>query len=490
MRFGLLCLAALCLYAQDEPVFRSGTRLVEVDVIVRNKKKPVSGLTKDQFKLFDNGKQQAISTFSAPPERTAAEPLPKGAVSNRLTPAGEPPRNVTVILVDHMNTQIDLQPYMHDHIVKLTRGPMGKERLAIMVLTDATLRVIHDFTESPDHLATVMKEMTPERWTRPFSGNRNDLYTMFHDRELATVSAMQEIARHLASIPGRKNLVWVSGSFPMFLNNRAVQMDFTNEIARALQPLSDANVAVYPVDARGLISGSTPMEAPAAATRRGRAPMTVTEPPALNTLNFVAEQTGGKAYYNSNGIVDSIEQAIEDGSEVYTLGFYPPEGVLNDAFHKLKVEVSGQKVDVRARPGYFASKNAPSAGARPALQELVRANLDSTGIGLLAAINSVKAGSIELQLSVDINDLYLESKDGVRTGAVDILMSDGVETATATLPIQRTDAEYQEALSKRFGLTWTIPIATGQREIRDLRVVVQDHTTGSAGSLRLPVPRP
>jgi VWFA-related protein len=396
-----------------------------------------------------------------------------------------------VILVDHMNTALELQPYMHDHIVRLAKSPAGKQRLAIMVLTDATLRVIHDFTDSPEHLAAVMKEMTPERWTRPFSGNRNDLYTMFHDRELATTSAMQDIARHLASVPGRKNLIWVSGSFPMFMNNRAVQMDFTTEIARALQPLSDANVAVYPVDARGLITGTATPEQPTPVARgRGRAPVTVTEPPALNTLNYVAEQTGGKAYYNSNGIEESIEQAMDDGADVYTLGFYPAEGTLNDSFHKLKVDVNVPKVEVRSRPGYFASKNAPAATARPALQELVKANLDATGIGLLAAINSVTPEAIDIQLSVDINDVYLQLKDGVRTGALDIVVSNGVQAALIPVPVQQTETQYREALAKRFGLTWSIPITLNGAQVSEMRVVVQDHTTGAAGSIRLPVQKP
>jgi VWFA-related protein len=482
----VLSLSALCLFAQETPDFRSGTRLVQVDVIVRNKKGSIGGLTKDKFKLFDNGKQQVISTFVGPPERGQSEPLPAGAVSNRLTPSGEQPSNVTVILVDHMNTAIEIQPYMHSQVEQLAKR-RAKDRLAIMVLTDASLHVVHDFTDPPEHLVAVMKEMTPERWTRPFSGNRNDLYTMFHDRGLGTTSAMQEIARHLANVPGRKNLVWISGSFPMFANNRAVQMDFTAEIARALQPLSDANVAVYPVDARGLISGTPPPEQPAPAARgRGRAPATVTEPPALNTLNYVAEQTGGQAYYNSNGIADSVEQAMKDGDQVYTLGFYPADGALDESFHKLKVrvDVSG---DVRARPGYLATKTTSKVANRPALGDLVRANLDSTGIGLLAAINSLTPEMVDIQLSVDINDVYLELKDGVHTGALDVLVSNGVQAAMIPVPIKRSEEEYRQALSKRFGLTWSIPITTNKAEVRELRIVVQDHTTGAAGSVRVPI---
>lgn len=461
--------------------------MVQVDVIVRNKKGSIGGLTKDKFKLFDNGKQQVISTFIAPPERGQAEPLPAGAVSNRLTPSGEQPSNVTVVLVDHMNTSIDIQPYMHSQVEQLAKRK-SKDRLAIMVLTDAELRVVHDFTDPPEHLVQVMKEMTPERWVRPFSGSRRDLYTTFQNLQVTTTSAMQEIARHLANVPGRKNLIWISGSFPMFMNNRTVQMDFTADIARALQPLSDANVAVYPVDARGLISGTPAAEQPAPATRgRGRAPMTVTEPPAINTLNYVAEQTGGQAFYNTNGITDSVEKAMQDGDQVYTLGFYPAEGSLNDAFHKLKVQVDTKGADVRARPGYMASKTGSNTESRPTLQELVRANLDSTGIGMLASINSVTAQAIDIQLSVDLNDVYLELKDGVHTGALDVLISNGVQAAMIPVPVKRSEAEYRDALSKRFGLTWSIPLATNGAAIQALRIVVQDHTTGAAGSVRLAV---
>ncbi|MEI9811177.1 MAG: VWA domain-containing protein [Acidobacteriota bacterium] len=484
----LLCIS-VCTFAQDEPVFRSGTRLVQVDVVVRTKKGAIGGLTKDQFKLFDNGKPQVISTFVAPPERGKAEPLPPGAVSNRLTPTGEPPSTVTVILVDHMNTTIDLQPYMHKQVEQLAQR-RSKDRLAIMVLTDAELRVVHDFTDPPEHLVAVMKDMTPERWVRPFSGSRRDLYTTFQNLQVTTTSAMQEIARHLANVPGRKNLIWISGSFPMFMNNRTVQMDFTAEIAHALQPLSDANVAVYPVDARGLISGVAALDQPAPVARRGRgAPVTVTEPPALNTLNYVAEQTGGKAYYNTNGIADSVEDAIHDSDQVYTLGFYPAEGTQDDAFHKLRVRVDVKGADVRARPGYLASKTAATQ-ARQTPQDLLRASLDSTAIGLLAQVVSVDGGQIQLQLSADLNDVFLQSKDGTRSGALDVLISDGATISSLAVPIQKTEAEYREALSKPFGLTWKIPITTNGNQVRELRIIVQDHTTGAAGSVRLPVTKP
>src|ERR1700733_5453378 len=88
----LFLISAAASALQDPaPTFRAGTRLVEVDVVARSKGAPATGLTKENFTLFDNGKQQNIAFFSVRSPRTARSPfqpalapLPVGAVSNRL----------------------------------------------------------------------------------------------------------------------------------------------------------------------------------------------------------------------------------------------------------------------------------------------------------------------------------------------------------------------------------------------------------------------
>lgn len=338
----LACLAVACTTAQDSPEFRSGTRLVQVDVIVHEKDKFVAGLTKDKFELFDDGKPQNIATFAAPPqgERATDENAPSGA---------------TAILVDHMNTRIEYQPYVHSQLAEFTRSREAKDRLAIYVLTDASLRLVHDFTDPSENLAKEVASIEPDRLTRPRPASRTDTYQTARELMVATTTAMNEIAQHMAKIPGRKNLVWISGSFPVFANNNFAQFDFSNEIARSLRVVSDANVAVYPVDARGLVTESDQRRLCAQYGTCGG----VTEPPNLNTMNLIADQTGGRAYYNSNGIADSVERAIDDGGQVYTLGFYPAETAMDDTFHKLRVNVGVPGAEVRFRPGYFASKNTP-----------------------------------------------------------------------------------------------------------------------------------
>ncbi len=95
--------------AQDSaPLFRSTTRLVQVNVIVRHKNEPVTDLKKEDFRLFDNGKLQTISSFSVEssngklPESPVK--LPPGVYTNQLMKKPGTPQSVTVILLDMQNT--------------------------------------------------------------------------------------------------------------------------------------------------------------------------------------------------------------------------------------------------------------------------------------------------------------------------------------------------------------------------------------------------
>src|SRR5438105_13885035 len=109
MRLQRLAPAALIavLAAQQPPVIRVTTRVVEVNVIVRDSRGPVAGLTRDDFALFDKGKPQKITGFtvtSLATTRKPAEPMPANLYTNRPEARGETPANATVVLLDGLNT--------------------------------------------------------------------------------------------------------------------------------------------------------------------------------------------------------------------------------------------------------------------------------------------------------------------------------------------------------------------------------------------------
>ncbi len=241
--------------AQDQSVIRVGTRLVEVDVVVRGKNGPIVDLTKDDFTLLDQGKPQRIAVFSLASVHNAQdkpEPIPPGAVSNRLDSHGEVPANATILLFDVLNTMWVDENFAHQQVLKFIRSLGDKDQLALYSL-GKELRVVQDFTNDRDRLlagAAGLKALVdPVVHEDPSERPRNRAEAKMQQEERRSAgrwtipalpqTALEEIARHLAGLPGRKNLVWLADSF------------IPNPDPDLLRKLEVANIAIYLVDAHG-----------------------------------------------------------------------------------------------------------------------------------------------------------------------------------------------------------------------------------------------
>jgi VWFA-related protein len=180
-----------------------------------------------------------------------------------------------------------------------------------------------------------------------------------------TVDAMQQLARYLSAIPGRKNLIWFSGTFPIaidpddtLIEPGRTMRDYSGDIRKISELFSAARVAVYPVDARGMMTmpSADASYKPAPNVAFGR----VTQPVvAQDDLRFVlrsdsersamqkiADETGGKEYIHTNGLKDAVSDAVENGSSYYTVGYVPAAKKLNTQFHKIQF-----RLDERAGSG-------------------------------------------------------------------------------------------------------------------------------------------
>src|SRR5262249_23153824 len=150
----------------------------------------------------------------------------------------------------------------------------------------------------------------------------------------ATAQAITAIARHMAGRPGRKNLIWVSGGFPIQIGMESTSVtaerrSFSDEIERATRAVNQANMAIYPVDARGLIGpfdampsmnpANRPMGRQATINVNNRASRSIFDTQA--SMRELADRTGGRAFLNSNDIAGAIRRAVDDSQVTYNLAF-------------------------------------------------------------------------------------------------------------------------------------------------------------------------
>ncbi|HFB98608.1 MAG TPA: VWA domain-containing protein, partial [Bryobacterales bacterium] len=271
--------------SKPQETFRVTTRLVEVSVVAETKDgEPARGLKAEDFKLYDNGEPQKIVFFSreTPPRRRLPGPLPPNVYTNRFEQLGEDVAGVTVILFDGLNTPLVDQVYARQQILKFLRQLRPGDRVALYVMGRGP-RVIKDVSGDAGALAAALEHYKPEQrpsldaplydpsltpvahfnaWLGELTFHLTDYFD--RDRAFRTVRALTAIARHLERLPGRKNLLWVSGSFPISVAGSSIPLPERlkrsastgkwPETDRLMRALSRANLAIYPVDARGLIA--------------------------------------------------------------------------------------------------------------------------------------------------------------------------------------------------------------------------------------------
>ena len=166
---------------------------------------------------------------------------------------------------------------------------------------------------------------------------------LLQTRARYTLDALNQLARCLNGLPGRKNLIWFSGSFPVNIlpdggiaNPFAAVASAEDEYRETADLLSQSQVAVYPIDVRS----------PAASPKGDSAER--------GTMLPMAEATGGQAFANTNGLTDAIKQSIDAGSNYYTLTWSPSNPEWKGEYRKIQIEIARPNLSLAYRRGYFA----------------------------------------------------------------------------------------------------------------------------------------
>jgi VWFA-related protein len=470
------------------------TRLVEVSVIVHDKNVAVANLTKSDFFLTDRGRARTIDVFAiknTPNPAASGDPLPAGTFSNRRNGPGAVPPNVVIVLLDGRNTRFEDQSNAKRRFVKFLASVDPKDRIAVYTLSNK-LRVLCDFTDSPEELQKILAKFRGSTGTDVITAEPDSSDTgnaaldelVNHANEtfankaqsdgaLSTLAAFAAIAGHVADLPGRKTLVWLTGSLPFSL-------------ASAAKVLNRANLAVYPVDARGLVGLPREMTASAPGSRKPQH-TSITGPEGLPTLQQLADLTGGRAFYNTNDLNGALRTALDDSNISYTLGFYLDSESLDGKLHELKVQVSRPGLTVRYRREYLASKEspAPAEERQNNILDALESPLESTHIPLSARV-AQEEGSLKISWSIDVHTLQLQHKGNASTGAINVffVQKDGtgkvLDTAQQAYEIYVKNEDYETFRRTEMSDEKALVLKRGAKT---LRIVVADRTSAAVGSL-------
>jgi hypothetical protein len=303
-----------------------------------------------------------------------------------------------------------------------------------------------------------------------------------------TSQAMKQIAKNVANIPGRKSLVWISGGFPIYIGEsdpigtRSQRYNFSPLISATAKMLANADLAVYPVDARGLW-----------APPGGRGYIL----PNFDSMIAIAEETGGHAYYNTNDISGSIRKAIDDSVSSYVLAYYPTHNNWDYSFRSINVKLARKGLQLRYRTGYYAIPDSnDGSGMRDQLiANAIRSPIQMMDLGLEVRADASVTSSgreIKAQVRVDPSQMHFDKTGERWTDSLDIvwagMSADGrvIERDGDRVALQPEQSGYDEIQHAGFSFTQHIRLT---KDSVEMRLVVRDHGTGAIGSVNIPVSR-
>jgi VWFA-related protein len=384
--------------------FSETVQLVVIDVFAKDKNgNPIEGLKPEDFTVTEDGKPQKITTFQyqalqndpEPPAEEQPKSLSirgpvlaeakkpdagaavKAVTANQITPAkaGEvkyKDRRLMVLFFDMTSMPINDQIRAQDSAAKFVKTQITSSDLVAIMTFSSDVKVVEDFTDDRDALLKDIKNLTvgegqgfaitdqsdaaPDPGAA-FTADDTEFNIFNTDRQL---SALETAAKMLGTLPEKKALVYFASGMTRDSNGNN-QAQLTATVNAAVK----ANVAFYPIDARGLVASAPLGDATKGSSSSGDVRTGVAQMTAQasfqgqqETLATLAGDTGGKALLDENDLSVGIVQAQKDISSYYILGYNSANTNLDGHYRKIDLKIKNNlaaKLDYRR--GYFASKN-------------------------------------------------------------------------------------------------------------------------------------
>lgn len=524
--------------ARDETKveFRTQTVLVQVPVVVADKSgKHVRGLDENDFAVLENGKPVKVEHFeeltgdSAPIALQAATP----GTFNNLALDPSHPHNIVVIALDTVNTPFLDQAYGRRELVKfLGQTVNASQVLSLMLITSRGLRVVQGLSNDPASLVAVLKKvggetspmetesvdaqadlaagtiqsglhqisgMDPMTAMNNFVDYGDPLEAQFLQENAieTTMNAFLGIAWSLQGVPGRKSLIWATGGFPfsIFSPDDIPGGHLSSLYERAMLALNEAQIAVYPVDIRGLTPG------PIGSGRGGKmsAQQMVNrawlQQGGFDTLNEFADMTGGKAFYNTNDLAGSFRRAADDGATYYMLSYYLDTKNGKPGWRKLSVKVNRPGIEIRARTGFLVTNTTMNPRLTRDLDMInaLHSPIEGTGIPVTVqwvgavADGTKKKASFFAHMAAGGLSFDPAGRDQLNFDFAAIAFDkNGKEVAQSAQNFSKPVPEAQLASVRTNGVGFrnSLELLPGTYTVR---FVVRDNVTGKIGSVTAPL---
>ena len=456
--------------------FRVERNLVLVRVVVRDSKGKTAGnLTKENFRLLDNGKPQTISEFTVErgPETTGnvaktSNPTTPGQL--KAAPAAHAAERFVALYFDDVHLPfediartrnaaqkfVDASVAPADRVGIFTSSGQGnvdftadrdKLREALLRLMPRPINTspvqecpdifpyqAYLITESSDQMALAAAladilacqcsgdsqmcpaaQMTAEAQSAAFR-----VLNLDQDRSEYSLRAVELLVRRMATLPGQRSIVWVSPGF--------MTQQFGSRISDIIDRALRSNVIINALDSRGLYTidpagdisqpanpamFSSPVVAAYLTSMRKMEAQTDSD-----VLAAVATGTGGTFFENSNDLDEGFRRVGAVPDAAYVLGFSPTSLKPDGKFHSLKVQlVTAAGLSAQARKGYFAPRELPDAKAQAdeEIKEAVFSRDEMRELPIGFHTQFFKINEREVQLSVltrlDLRGLHFRKQD-------------------------------------------------------------------------------
>jgi VWFA-related protein len=372
-----------------QPPIRTGINFVRVDVIVTDRQgKPLFDLKQDEFRVKEDGKAQAIESFSVvkidPIEQAQTPPLEIRSLFDEQREAARPDVRLFVLLLDDYHVKRGNDMAVRKPLIDFIENQLAPaDMVAVMYpLTPVTALT---FTRNHKSLISAVEHFEGRRFNYQPRNEFEERYayypaaTVERIRTEITMGAIKGAAIKLGGLrEGRKSIILVSEGFtntlPPQLNDPVAAMpgfgnparnrpnvetndrtEFFNQ-AQMVSDLSEIfreanrnNTSIYAVDPRGLAAFEYDINQGIGLQVDRRHLES-----SLDNLRALADNTDGRAIINRNDLAKGMEQIVRDSSGYYLLGYNSSQAPVDGKFHKIDVDVTRKGVDVRARKGYWA----------------------------------------------------------------------------------------------------------------------------------------